>query len=188
MLLPLHIFEPRYRQLVTDIGDEGEFGVPLIERGSEVSTGNRDVRATIGVIAKVLRRESFDDGRSTMLCVGTDRFQIDHWLDDDPYPVANIDLLPDLDGPACEASAVGEMFSMFELCRSVFERHGINTGSAPAFDADPAIATFQVASQSPLGELDRYDVLRKRTAGERVALLTEQLEAAAATLEFRLSS
>ncbi len=190
MLLPLHVFEPRYRQLVSDIGDEGTFGVSLIERGSEVADGggNTSVRASIGVIAKVLRREELADGRSTMLCVGTERFDVARWCEEDPYPIAEIDLLPDIDGPPCTDDAVVAMLSMFQLCRSVFERHGINTGQPPSFDDDPAISSFQVASLSPLGELDRYDVLRKRTASERVSLLTEQLEAAAATLEFRLSS
>ncbi|MEZ5379440.1 MAG: LON peptidase substrate-binding domain-containing protein [Acidimicrobiales bacterium] len=188
MLLPLHVFEPRYRRLVADVGDDGQFGVVLIERGSEVGVGGENVRASIGVVAKILRRETLADGRSTMLCVGTDRFRVTTWLDDDPYPIAEIEWLPDLEGAPCSDDAVATMYENFHLCRSVFERHGINTGPAPSFDPDPAVASFEVAALSPLGELDRYNLLRVRSASERVALLGEQLEASAATLEFRLSS
>ncbi len=188
MLLPLHVFEPRYRQLVVDIGDEGSFGVVLIERGSEVGSGHGDVRAALGCAAKVLRREQLADGRSTMLCIGTDRFEVAHWHDDDPYPVAEVNWLPDLDDSAASHDSVAAMFERFHLCRSVFERHGINTGPPPTFHDDPAVSSFQVAALSPLGELDRYDVLRQRAVDLRVELLAEQLEAAAATLEFRLSS
>ncbi len=188
MYLPLHIFEARYRQLASDVGADGQFGVVLIERGSDVGGAAGEVRTSIGTVARVVRREDLPDGRSTMLCVGTDRFRIARWLPDDPYPMADVEWLPDLEGPTCTGDALTEMFSMFDLCRSVFERHGINTGVPPTFDDDPAIATFQVAALSPLGELDRYELLEKRTAAERALLLAEQLEATAATLEFRLSS
>ncbi len=188
MLLPLHIFEPRYRSLAADVGEGGRFGVVLIERGSEVGVGSSDVRASLGVVAQVKRLESLDDGRFTMLCVGTDRFRVERWHPDDPYPVADIEWWPDNNGFECTSSLLDPMFEMFDLCRSIFARHGINTGPPPVFDDDPGISTFQVAALSPLGELDRYDVLQKRTASERAVLLAEQLEAAAETLEFRLSS
>lgn len=186
MLLPLHVFEPRYRQLVDDIGDDGCFGVVLIERGHEV--GKDQVRTQIGVVAQVIRREGLPDGRSTMLCVGTDRFRVERWREDDPYPMADVEWWPDIDGEPCTLEALEQMYDRFDQCRSVFERHDINTGPPPTFDPDPATSTFQVAAMSPLGELDRLAVLTCRTVHERVALLTELLEGAAATLEFRLSS
>ena len=54
-LLPLNVFEPRYRQLVLDClaADVPEFGVVLIERGSEVGGG--DVRASIGTVTRIAR-------------------------------------------------------------------------------------------------------------------------------------
>lgn len=186
MLLPLHIFEPRYRQLMDDIGEDGRFGVVLIERGDEVGGG--EVRTGLGVVAQVIRREALDDGRSTMLCVGTDRFRVEQWRNDDPYPVADVEWWPDVEGEPCTLEALEQMYERFDQCRSVFERHDINTGPPPTFDPDPAISTFQVAALSPLGELDRLDVLSRRTVRERVELLTELLEGAEATLEFRLSS
>src|SRR5215211_6757601 len=74
-VLPLHVFEPRYRQLVVDClaDDTGdpEFGVTLIERGWEVGGG--DQRADVGVVA---------------------------WLPDDPYPLADVDDWPDVDPDA----------------------------------------------------------------------------------------
>ena len=59
-VLPLHVFEPRYRQLVVDClaDDDGdpEFGVTLIERGSEVGGG--DQRTDVGVVARMVRVEA----------------------------------------------------------------------------------------------------------------------------------
>ena len=52
-VLPLHVFEPRYRALVADcLAGEQEFGVVLIERGSEV--GGVDVRRDIATVARIV--------------------------------------------------------------------------------------------------------------------------------------
>ena len=86
MLLPLHVFEDRYRVMVDDVlrRDPPEFGVVLIERGSEVGGG--DVRTTVGCTARVLDAERSPDGRWALLCVGEHRLRVREWLADDPYP------------------------------------------------------------------------------------------------------
>ena len=68
--LPLHVFEPRYRALVDDCLDgDREFGVVLIERGSEVGGG--DVRFDIGVHrASIEHAEQTPDGRWALVCDG----------------------------------------------------------------------------------------------------------------------
>ena len=61
-LLPLHVFEPRYRQLVKDcLAGEPEFGVVLIDRGHEVGGG--DVRREVGAVARDPGGERAPDGR-----------------------------------------------------------------------------------------------------------------------------
>ena len=96
-VLPLHVFEPRYRQLVIDClaDDSGdpEFGVTLIERGWEVGGG--DQRADVGVVARMVQVEALDDGRYAVVAVGTRRIRVNAWLPDDPYPLADVDDWPD---------------------------------------------------------------------------------------------
>ena len=69
--LPLHIFEPRYRQLVADLladdVNKPEFGVTMIERGKE--TGGGEDRADVGVIGRVVQIEALDDGRYGLVVV-----------------------------------------------------------------------------------------------------------------------
>ena len=61
-LLPLHVFEQRYRAMVADVlGGDNEFGVVLIDRGHEVGGG--DVRSDIGTIARVVEAQAFDFDR-----------------------------------------------------------------------------------------------------------------------------
>ena len=71
-VLPLHVFEPRYRQLVIDClaDDTGdpEFGVALIERGWEVGGG--DERSDVGTVARMVRVEALEGGRYAIVAVG----------------------------------------------------------------------------------------------------------------------
>ena len=90
LFLPLHIFEPRYRALARHCMDgKREFGVVLIERGSEV--GGNDVRTSVGTVAQIVDAQELDDGRWVLGTVGTRRIRVREWLTDDPYPRADVD-------------------------------------------------------------------------------------------------
>ena len=90
VFLPLHIFEPRYRRLARQCVDgDQEFGVVLIERGSEVGGG--DVRTSVGTVARILEAVELDDGRWVLGTVGTRRIRVREWLSDDPYPRADVE-------------------------------------------------------------------------------------------------
>ena len=61
-VLPLHVFEPRYRALVADcLAGSGEFGIVLIARGSEVGGG--DERVGVGTVARIGDASPLSDGR-----------------------------------------------------------------------------------------------------------------------------
>ena len=85
-IIPLHIFEPRYRSLAADVTvrPEPEFGIAPIERGREV--GGDDVRAEVAVVARVLEFEELPDGRWAVISIATRRIRVLDRLDDDPYP------------------------------------------------------------------------------------------------------
>ncbi|NDH88444.1 MAG: hypothetical protein EBY61_07465, partial [Actinobacteria bacterium] len=84
------LFEPRYLALAEHLHGEVEadFGIVGIERGREV--GGDDVRADVGVVARVLEMSSLPDGRVSIVAVGTRRVRVDDWLDDAPYPRAMV--------------------------------------------------------------------------------------------------
>src|SRR3954464_4728260 len=88
-LLPLHVFEERYRRMTERVlrGD-GEFGVVLIERGSEVGGG--DTRFDVGTVARIVRAQQLPDGGYALATVGLRRIRAAVWLADDPYPQAQV--------------------------------------------------------------------------------------------------
>ena len=107
-ILPLHVFEPRYKEMMAhclgedDAGDK-LFGVVLIERGSEVGGG--DVRTDVGTVARIVSHRLLDGGRMAVLAVGERRIKISEWLEDDPYPQAIADTWPCEDKESLAGSA-----------------------------------------------------------------------------------
>lgn len=92
MPLALRVFEPRYLKMLGEVLDasEPEFGVVLIERGSEVGGG--DHRFDRGTMARIIEINA-PEGFIGLLGQGGRRFVVDRWLDDDPYPRAEVSVL-----------------------------------------------------------------------------------------------
>ena len=187
-VLPLHVFEARYRQMVQDILADDvnppEFGVVMIERGREVGGG--DERSPIGTIARIIDIQVAPDGRYALAAVGTERLRVMAWLPDDPYPLADVDQWPDDDGVELSADTIDALHARVreinELARDLGE-------ATPPSDAeisdDPRLALFHLAALAPLGAADRQRVLAAAGATERVEALRTALDDAAAVLEFR---
>ena len=190
-VLPLHVFEPRYRQLVIDClaDDTGdpEFGVTMIERGWEVGGG--DTRTDVGVVARMVQVEALPDGRYAVVAVGTRRIRVLAWLPDDPYPLADVDDWPDdepdANGLAARVDAMrGRLGAVFELA--------VRTGDLRdvpelAVSDDALLASYHLAGLAPIGPADRFRLLSTRSPAERLDLLTEVLDDVEAMLRFRLT-
>lgn len=187
MVLPLHVFEPRYRELTTTcLRDEREFGVVLIERGSEVGGG--DVRSDIGTMARIAQAQTFPDGRWALVCVGTTRVAVTRWFPDDPYPRAEVEPWPD-EPAGDEASAAAE--HALTLLRAVLARKA-ELGEPAAriavdVSTDPTLASYQIATLAPFGPADRQALLRAAGADERLAMLRALLEEERSFLDARLA-
>ncbi|HEX2904067.1 MAG TPA: LON peptidase substrate-binding domain-containing protein, partial [Jatrophihabitans sp.] len=102
MPLALHVFEPRYRQLVADLLDDEdprapEFGVVALRQGWEV--GEVGQLHQVGTSARVVDVFPLPDGRCDLTATGERRFRI-HTLhpDEQPYLVATVEWLPERAG------------------------------------------------------------------------------------------
>jgi uncharacterized protein len=171
-LLPLHVFEPRYRLMMNHVlaGDH-EFGVVLIERGSEVGGG--DTRFDVATVARVVQASELPDGRFAIATVGLRRVHVVRWLDDDPYPRAEVTALEDppstADDLAARAGAVAALADVTELARRIDPR----VTEPPALDADPVRASYEAAALAPVGPLDAQQMLAAGDAGARLRLFCE---------------
>lgn len=189
--LPLHVFEPRYRELTRHcLSDDRLFGVVLIMRGSEVGTDPDQERSSVGTLARIEQARELPDGRWVLDAAGVERLRVRQWLADDPYPRALVEPWPD---PAVPESAVRDLIDAvvagYDRLLGILE--GPESGSAAdrrgAVDADNlssdfAAASFQLCTAAPLGELDRLRLLAADGTVQRLELLAELLEDLEATV------
>jgi Lon protease-like protein len=175
MPLPLRVFEPRYLAMLGDIlGDEpSEFGVTLIERGQEVGGG--DVRTDIGTVAQI---GSLDTSGESILLIaqGVRRIRVDRWLDDAPYPRAEVTDLPDPEWSDDLAPLLERADRLVRRLLKLAEEAGEELPWPPdiGLDDDPAAAAWQLAAIAPFGPLDQLDLLRS-TSIERLLSRTIDL-------------
>ncbi len=92
-MLPLHIFEDRYRLMIRRcLAEDLPFGVVLIKRGPEI--GAEAVPYEVGTIARILKSSHQSDGTIDIVTVGQERFCIDHLIHDQPYLRGEVKTLP----------------------------------------------------------------------------------------------
>jgi Lon protease-like protein len=190
-LLPLHVFEPRYRVMTRHCLDtEPEFGVVLIERGSEVGGG--DVRTDVGTVARIIEARELPDGRWVMTAVGVRRIRVTRWLTDDPYPRAEVEDFADPPGDSAEDDAGDQYPRVVAALRRVLAlRAELGEPAAAAtieLSAESGLGSFQVAATAPIGPADQQRVLATPTAAERLALMAHFLADEARFLERRLGT
>ena len=182
--LPLRVFEPRYRQMMADcLRGEAEFGVVLIERGTE--TGGGDVRFATGTVARILDARPLPDGTWAVTAAGVRRVAIGGWLADDPYPLARAADWPDSDEPDGDAVArtVSRLRSL--LARSSEAGDQVAPSTIELAD-DPSIALWQACAVVPVSPLDDLALLRAPTTAARLALLDELIADADMVVSHRL--
>jgi len=187
MPLSLRIFEERYLKLLGDlIGEEHpEFGVVLIERGPEVGGGEK--RLPVGTIASVIDIGTLDQFYG-IESFGTQRFRVNAWLPDDPYPMADVDFIPDLiwDNSLMPARVHLES-KVRKLLAFASEFGDLEYGADTELSDDPMDACWQLAGVLPVGQLDQVDLLNSESAEELISRTHEIVKSMDKTLEEMLN-
>jgi len=178
--LPLHVFEPRYRELTDHcLAGDRAFGVVLIARGSEVGGG--DERFGVGTVAHIAEATRFEDGRWALVVEGRGRIAVAAWLADAPYPRAEVADLPEGPVPADEwlfeqaTSAVRRTRTLLsELGSPAPVVADLGAGGSGAGDG---ARLWRLCDKAPLAALDRQRLLETEDPGARLRLLTALCEA-----------
>ena len=173
LLLPLHIFEERYRQLVRDLtaGPEPRrFGVIAIRQGRETGVDGIQALYEIGCTATLRQVKELDDGRYDIVTVGADRFRLVSVDDSRPYLQGEVDLLTEETG---EATAAGQAARVvrdgFRAYLSSLAERGVTQISAPELPADPVTLSYLVGASMIIDLSDRQTLLAEPDALHRLA-------------------
>ena len=180
-IIPLMLFEPRYLALADHLArlDEADFGIVGIERGREV--GGEDVRADVGIVARVLELTALPDGRRTLVAAGTRRVRVESWLPDEPFPRAQVSDWPDelVDGlPGAVDNLAAAVQALLELAQR--REPGLDLEIPPNDPEHLEMTVWRLISFAGLGPLDTAALLRTPDSVARArsaALLVDERRA-----------
>lgn len=168
--VPLHVFEPRYKELVGEcLAEESAFGLLY-----EDDEGVREV-GTRAAVVEVLRR--YPDGRLDVVVEGRERFRLVEETAGRSFRTGRVEPVAD----ERDEPAERERERALERYRRVAEIAGVE---AEDLEAAESLA-FELAARVELPVAAKQDLLELRSEGERLRLVAELLERAARTLEER---
>ena len=179
LVLPLNIFEPRYRQLVADLEDlpedEREFGVVAIREGGEVGAGSLRALYDVGCAASLQEVSTGPDGRSQILSTGVRRFRL---LDLDvesetPYLTGLVEWLDELDGDPDPALALRS--------RALWDRYtellgGFGPQVVQDLPTDPGPLSYLLTTAVVMPLHERQSLLAAPTDAARLAAVNRFLQ------------
>jgi ATP-dependent Lon protease len=185
--LPLHIFEPRYRQMLLDIRDERNlFGLAYFD--STTSENEVPPAGHVGCVAEVTETQAFPDGRSNVLTLGVIRFRIESYVErGDPYLVTRVSYFEDEDedeavlaGPAKE---VAEIFTRIaQAVRTINDERALLPDISTT---EPQRLSFLVAAAMEIEADVKQELLELRSTSERLDRLRGMLNIAVKGYEER---
>lgn len=168
--LKLHVFEPRYKQMIGECLESGEaFGVVLIREGQEAGDPSVEPHQ-IGTMAEVVEVTQLPFGRLYLSTVGRSRFRIRQILSRDPYLLVEIEPVPEPTGD------LGELSDLRERVRDVFLQYldllAEFTGEKPNVDlpADPAGVSYAVADTLQVADTLKQRLLEIDGAKQRLRM------------------
>jgi Lon protease-like protein len=164
VVLPLHIFEPRYRRMVADLrelpeGEPREFGVVAIRDGREIGPEAVESVYDVGCTARISALEAHEDGRYSLVTTGTQRFRL---LDVDttgPYLRGEVDFLEENAGPDAESLKTSSTALLLGYQRALAGLRGVRAGPIPELPDDPTVLSYLIAAAMVLDLRDKQRLL-----------------------------
>ena len=177
LLLPLRVFEERYRQLVRDLlaGPEPRtFGVIAIREGRETGPNGILTLHEVGCTATVRQVTELDDGRYDLVTVGTQRFLLTGTDDTKPYLQGQVELLAEETGDESGAVlAARSVQDAFRTYLGALAERGVTQVSVPELPDDPILLSYLVAASMVIDLRDKQALLAEPDALHR--LVTERM-------------
>lgn len=185
--LPLHIFEPRYRQMLIDIRvSNNMFGLAYFDP----STSETEVPPAghVGCVAEVTETQTFPDGRSTIMTLGVIRYRIESYVErGDPYLVAQVSYFEDdeEDEPMLAATSreVAETFT--RIAQAVRTINDERATLPDISDTEPQRLSFLVAAAMEIEADVKQELLELRSTSQRLERLRGMLNIAVKGYEER---
>lgn len=184
-MLPLHIFEPRYRQMLSDIQlGNSLFGVSFFDANE--TNLDKPAIGSIGCVAELREAQTLEDGRSNILTVGVIRYEIESYVDaDEPYLIANVSFFEDfVEDEKILQSLSDKVFALFRRIAEAAHELSGQRGNLPDIkQAKPQMLSFLVAVAFNLPNEVKLKILQTRSTIERLKQMEDILQQAVEQIE-----
>jgi Lon protease-like protein len=174
LVLPLHIFEPRYRTLVRDLLDEPdeearEFGIIALRDGADIARDGRDAFYPIGVATILRQAEELPDGRFEIVTTGSRRFRLNDLDASAPLLRAGVAFLDDITGPedGLLAARVSRQFHQYRAALSGQVQASVEDEDVPS---DPTVLSYLVTAAMVVPMAERQELLAASTTAARLRI------------------
>lgn len=185
--LPLHIFEPRYRQMLDDVrASNNFFGLSYFDASS--ATTDLPPAGHVGCVAEITETQLLPDGRSNILTIGLIRYRVEGYVDrGDPYLVARVNFFEDQEESEdllTESSRhVAETFT--RIARAVRIINDERASLPDISDTEPQRLSFLVAAAIEIDAELKQELLELQSTSERLQRLSDMLSRAVSSYEER---
>ncbi len=180
--LPLHIFEPRYRQLTVDLVTgavaDKQFGVIAVREGWGPDDDGMAGLHTIGCTAELRDVRRLPDGRFDIVTRGARRFRLlDLDADSKPYLMGSVEYLPDAEADADPEGNRADRTRMLTAAARAAHRRYCTTAwktgdwAEPEPDVEPSTLPHVLAADCLLPMDDRQDLLEQTSPMERLRMV-----------------
>jgi uncharacterized protein len=175
VFLPLHIFEPRYRAMVSDaLAGDRIIGMTLLQPGYEADYEGRPPVFQVGTAGVITHSESLPDGRSNIVLRGLEKFRITSEDQSKPYRIATVEVLREDTPPEHKQTLRQQRQRLEAVLAAAIERSGSGPRFPPAVpDEDLINALAQYIELEPL---ERQALLERDGVLARCRGLIEVLE------------
>jgi len=176
VFLPLHIFEPRYREMISDaVASDRMIGMVLLRPGWERDYEGRPAVYTVGCSGVLTHVERMADGRYNLVLRGLERFRIVDENHERSYRRASIEPLPEQRLSADDDAAIRSQRSKLESMLSpAVERAGGDYRTPSAMSDEDLVNAL--AQYLDLEALEKQALLEQPCLRTRAAALVELLE------------
>jgi ATP-dependent Lon protease len=187
-LLPLHIFEERYKAMMAfALEGEKRFGLSYHAR-AEVGRDAVPPPGSVGCLAHITAVAPLAGGRLNMLAVGAGRYVVRRYTQHEPFLIAEVDPLSDAPGDAESlAPLADEVRSLFRRLAAAARTISDESSDQSAIDLDvePELLSFVVAGNISLDADVKRQLLEMTDTYERLDRLRGRMNVMVDTLEYR---
>jgi Lon protease-like protein len=178
--LPLHIFEPRYRDMVRDAVDgAGQIAMIQPQRGDE---DNKAPLYDVGCVGEIVGLEELEDGRFNIVLLGSHRFRLVREIESEAlYRCAEVDI-ESFDDDEPPALSLGQRAEVEQEARRLGDAMGLVVDWAAVSRLDDEMLVNAIAQVAPFDVGAKQALLEQEALADRADLLVQLMQFHRATV------